>query len=88
MDWSDLLAQIQVYFSVLSFLEPNQQWGWHHPALAEWMDANQIGAITAMDEAQLWTVLQSLQKAHARAHTAYVVKIKAERLPVEATTQG
>lgn len=87
MDWSDLLAEIQVYFSVLSFLEPEQQWSWQHPALAEWMAANHISAVVAMDEAQMWTVLQSLRKAHSKAHAAYIVRTTADRLPATATTQ-
>ena len=56
MDYSDLLAKIQVLFRSLAFLEPSQNWSWHHPALVEWMNQNAIEFHHVLDKAQLWVV--------------------------------
>lgn len=70
-DYSDLLCHIDVLFVSLAFLEPAGEWSWQNPALMRWMEENRIDCPRRMNRAQLWVVLQSLEKRNAAALERY-----------------
>lgn len=83
-DLSELTAGIQCAFTELEYLAPHEgPWSWEHPALLQWMQANNIsGKKQLLDNpAAAYVVLQSLR--------AKIQKIKPEAeqlsLPITAT---
>lgn len=63
-DLSDLLVEIQVYFKILRFHLPEQDWGWNHPVLRQWMDDRGLKNPYWLDEKALKILLKSLKRKH------------------------
>lgn len=87
MDYSDLLAKIQVYFTILNFLEPTQPWGWHHPDLVKWMADNHVDSYRSLDEMHLRVILTALEKVYERLYDRHMSR-RAAQLPEKATTHA
>lgn len=63
-DLSDLIASIEVWFTVLKFFEPDELWGWQNPILQQWQLKHGYGHRREMPAAALWLINRALERRY------------------------
>ena len=67
-DLSDLIASIEVWFTVLRFFEPDEMWSWENPTLQQWQVKHGYGHWREMPAPALWIVNRALERRYKTRH--------------------